>query len=261
MFYIYNTKSRFFKIMYWVLPIIAVILLFTGYMAAVEFNPLILPMPMEVARRFISMVQYPIKGTSLWVHVAASLLRVLIGAFFAWGFGILFGVLIAWNRKADAVLGSVFNMLRSIPPIAWIPIIVMSFGIGEFSKVLLVFIGCFVTMVVNTYDGVKMVNHETISVGRIFGANEKEILYHIVIPTALPSIFTGVRNTISGGWRIIVAAEMMGASTGVGSLVTRGWNELDMAMVLVCIIMISITGVLLALAIAALERRLTPWER
>ena len=116
-------------------------------------------------------------------------------------------------------------------------------------------------MVLNTYGGVKLVDFELINVGRIFGANQREILWNIVIPTALPSIFTGIRSSIDNGWKIILAAEMMGATKGIGSLVSRGWNELDMAMVLVCIILIALTGAALSFLLIRAERMLTPWER
>jgi len=261
MYYTYNTRTKLYKMMYWILPVVSLILLCLLYLLAVASNPIILPSPELIIQRFISMVSKPIKGVSIWGHIGASLIRVLAGASIAWVFGILFGIMIGWNKTCDALFGSVFLMIRPIPPIAWIPLIVMSFGIGEFPKILLVFIGCFTTMVTNTYSGVKMVNKEIVNVGLIFGANQSQILRDIVIPTALPSIFTGIRSTIDNGWKIVLAAEMMGAATGIGALITRGWNELDMAMVLVCIIFIALTGAALSFLIQKIERVLTPWDR
>lgn len=261
MFYLFNAKSTFRKIMYWVLPLLSLVLLYYGYLQAVAANAMILPTPVEIWERFVSLTTNPIKGVNIFGHIAASLIRVLMGAVIAWVLGVLFGIIIGWSRTCDAIFGSIFNLLRPIPGIAWIPLMVMSFGIGEFPKVFLVFIGCFIPVATNTHAGVKLVDRENVHVGRIFGASQAQILRRIVIPTALPSIFTGVRNSVDSGWKIILAAEMMGAVTGIGAIVTRGWNELDMAMVLVCIVLISLTGATLSVLIRKVERLLTPWER
>ena len=261
MFYLYQRESRVYKVLLYILPVISLSLLAAVYFQMVQANPEIMPLPSEIWNRFVKLLTVPVKGVNIIGHIGTSLLRVLIGAMCAWVIGIAFGILIGWNETCDALFGSVFHLLRPIPPIAWIPLIIMMFGIGEFPKILLVFIGCFFPMVLNTYGGVKLVDFELINVGRIFGANQREILWNIVIPTALPSIFTGIRSSIDNGWKIILAAEMMGATKGIGSLVSRGWNELDMAMVLVCIILIALTGAALSFLLIRAERMLTPWER
>lgn len=247
--------------MYWALPVCSLILLYLAYLQAVRANPMILPTPAEIVERLFTLIEKPVKGVNFFGHIVASLIRVLAGAVAAWVLGILFGIMIGWNRTLDAVFGSIFDLLRPIPGIAWIPIIVMSFGIGEFPKILLVFIGCMIPVVTNTYAGVRLVDRENINVGLIFGANQRQILWNIVLPTALPSIFTGVRNTMDAGWKIVLAAEMMGAATGVGALITRGWNELDMAMVLVSIVFIALTGATLSYILKRLEKVLSPWNR
>lgn len=261
MFYLYRNESTRYKWFLRLLPVASFFLVAVVYFRMVQANPEIMPLPQEIWERFLIMLEKPVKGVTVWGHIGASLLRVLIGAACAWVLGILFGVLIGWNETCDALLGSVFNLLRPIPPIAWIPLIIMLFGIGEFPKILLVFIGCFFPVVLNTYGGVKLVSQEFVNVGHIFGANQRQILWHIVIPMALPSIFTGIRSSVDNGWKIILAAEMMGASKGVGALVTRGWNELDMAMVLVCIILIALTGAALSFLIIRVGRVLMPWDK
>ena len=136
----------------------------------------------------------------------------------------------------------------------------MWFGIGEFPKVLLVFIGTFVPLVINTSAGIEMVDRINIHVGKIFGGNNRQILKDIVIPTALPSIFAGIRTSVSSGWTTVLAAEMLGAQKGLGALVTRGWQGSDMALVLVSVITIAIIGALLSLGLQKLEKVVCPWN-
>ena len=198
-------------VLYWGLPVLAVLLIVIGWVTFSAGHPDLMPAPLDVWDRFIRTFTRPIAKTTLIGHAWASLRRVLIALFISWAFGIGFGILIGWNRKARAFFGSIFEVIRPIPPIAWIPIVIMWFGIGEFPKVLLVFIGTFVPLVINTSAGIEMVDKINLHVGRIFGGNDMQILKEIVIPTALPSIFAGIRTSVSSGWTTVLAAEMMGA--------------------------------------------------
>jgi ABC-type nitrate/sulfonate/bicarbonate transport system permease component len=219
-----------------------------------------MPGPASVWQRLIRTFTLPIGKANLFGHAWASLQRVLIALLLAWSFGIFFGIVIGWNRTARAVFGSIFEVIRPIPPIAWIPIIIMWFGIGELPKVLLVFIGTFVPLVINTSTGIEMVDEINISVGKVFGGSNMQILKEIVIPTALPSIFAGIRTSVSSGWTTVLAAEMLAAQKGLGSLVTKGWQGSDMALVLVSVITIAITGSLLSFALNKLEKVVCPWN-
>lgn len=171
------------------------------------------------------------------------------------------GILIGWNRACRSILGSVFEVIRSIPPIAWIPIIIMWFGIGEVSKVIIVFIGTFVPLVINTSTGIRMVDPINIDVGKVFGGKNLQILTQIVVPTALPSIFAGIRTSVSSGWTTVLAAEMLGATAGLGSMVTKGWQGGDLSLVLVAVITIAIVGYLLSIILGKLEKVVCPWNK
>ena len=136
----------------------------------------------------------------------------------------------------------------------------MWLGIGELPKMLIIFIGTFTIVVTNTYTGVAMVDPLTLSVGRVFGASRRQLLTEFVLPAALPAIFAGIRMAIGVGWAIVLAAEMVGASAGVGFLIFRG-NELrDMPLIFVCMFIIGIIGALLSAGASWLERRLCPWR-
>ena len=199
-------------------------------------------------------------GNVLWVNILASLQVALSGFLAAIIIGVPLGLVMGWWTYADRFIRPIFELVRPVPPIAWIPIVIMWFGIGEFPKVLLVFIGTFVPLVINTSTGIEMVDKINLDVGHVFGGNNRQILTDIVIPTALPSIFAGIRTSVSSGWTTVLAAEMLGAQKGLGALVTRGWQGSDMALVLVSVITIAIIGALLSLGLQKLEKVVCPWN-
>lgn len=253
-------QNKMYKVLYWVLPLASILLILVGWVWFSFTNPRLMPTPIATYERFISTFTNPIAKTNLIGHALASLWRVLCALIFSWIIGISLGILIGWDRKYKAILGSIFELVRPIPPIAWIPIIIMWFGIGEFPKILLVFIGTFVPLVINTSTGISMVDKINVNVGKSFGGTDKQILKEIVIPTALPSIFAGIRTSVSSGWTTVLAAEMLAAQKGLGALVTRGWQGSDMALVLVAVITIAVIGSLLAFGLNRLERVVCPWK-
>jgi taurine transport system permease protein len=255
-----NTKKLIHSILYWALPILAVCLIIIAWVLFSTYHPELMPQPVSVWNRLIRTFTIPIGKVNLLGHAWASLRRVLIALLIAWAFGIFFGIVIGWNRTARAIFGSIFEVIRPIPPIAWIPIIIMWFGIGELPKVLLVFIGTFVPLVINTCAGIEMVDKINIDVGKIFGGSNMQILKEIVIPTALPSIFAGIRTSVSSGWTTVLAAEMLAAQQGLGALVTEGWQGSDMSLVLVAVITIAIIGSILSFMVNKLEKVVCPWN-
>lgn len=256
-----TTKQKaIHSVLYWGLPVLAIVLIAVGWISFSTYNPELMPTPAQVWERLIKTFTKPIAKTTLIGHAWASLRRVLLALIASWAFGIGFGILIGWNKKARAFFGSIFEVIRPIPPIAWIPIVIMWFGIGEFPKILLVFIGTFVPLVINTSTGIEMVDKINIQVGQIFGGKNRQILKEIVIPTALPSIFAGIRTSVSSGWTTVLAAEMLGANAGLGSLVMRGWQGSDLSLVMVSVITIAIIGALLSTILQKLEKVVCPWN-
>lgn len=255
-----ENKKKIDKILYWVLPILSIATLLIAWIAFSNVHPELMPGPAAVWERLIRTFTKPIGRINLLGHAWASLRRVLTALIIAWVFGISFGILIGWNKTFRALFGTIFEMIRPIPPIAWIPIIIMWFGIGELPKVILVFIGTFVPLVINTATGIEMVEKINVDVGKVFGGNNFQILTQIVIPTALPSIFAGIRTSVSSGWTTVLAAEMLAATAGLGSMVTKGWQGGDMALVLVAVLTIAIVGALLSFILAKLEKVVCPWN-
>lgn len=251
-----NKKSM----IYYVAPFCSILLLILGWLYMSSVKPELFPTPTAAWNRFILLLERPLARVPLWRHVINSLCRVMIALAVASVTGVVFGIFMGWNKTFNATFGSLFQIIRPIPPIAWIPLITIWFGIGEFSKILIIFIGTFSIVVTNTYAGVSMVDPLNLAVGRVFHASEKEILMEIVLPAALPAIFSGIRMAIGVGWAVVLAAEMVGAASGVGFLISRG-NELrDMALIFVCMFIIGIIGALISVAASWLERRLCPWK-
>ena len=253
-------KKRIHDILYWTLPVLAVLTVVIAWIAFSSVHPELMPGPVAVWNRLLRTFTKPIGRINLLGHAWASLKRVLMALLFAWSFGISFGILIGWNRKARSIFGSIFEVIRPIPPIAWIPLIIMWFGIGETAKVLIVFIGTFVPLVINTSTGIRSVDEINIQVGKVFGGSRFQILTEIVIPTSLPHIFAGIRTSVSSGWTTVLAAEMLGATAGLGSMVTKGWNGGDMSLVLVAVITIAIVGFILSTVLSKLEKVVCPWN-
>lgn len=253
-------KKMIQDVLYWGLPVLAVMCIVILWIAFSANNPELMPSPVIVWERLIRTFTKPIGRINLLGHAWASLKRVLMALLFAWTFGIFFGIAIGWNTKIRAIFGSIFEVIRPIPPIAWIPLIIMWFGIGESAKVIIVFIGTFVPLVINTSTGIRMVDPINVQVGKIFGGNNLQILTEIVVPTALPSIFAGIRTSVSSGWTTVLAAEMLGATAGLGSMVTKGWQGGDMALVLVAVVTIAIVGFMLTTVLNKLEKVVCPWN-
>lgn len=255
------SKTTFIDVVYWILPVVSLGLLVLAWVSASAAHPNLFPSPAAVFDRFILLLEKPIMRVSFFGHIGASLLRVVIALLCAWLLGISFGVLIGWNRKMDAFFGSIFSVIRPIPPIAWIPLITIAFGIGEFPKILIVFIGAVMPVVINTHDGLKNVQKLYLDVGEVFNANKRQMLLEIAIPAAYPSIFAGIRTSTSTAWMVVLAAEMLGANKGIGFLVVRGMDTGDISLILVSMIAIGLIGALLAVVTELIERGLCPWTR
>ena len=221
----------------------------------------VIPNPIEVLRRFILVIREPVAKTGLLMHIWASLRRVLIAFVFASASGIVVGILIGWfPNSIGAVLNPVFNFLRPIPPIAWIPLVILAFGIAEVPKIVIVFIGAFFPVALNTISGLQMVDPLLLSAGRVLGANKRQLLFSVALPDSIPSILAGMKSALSSGWMCVVAAEMIVAKQGVGFLINNGMEYNDPALVMVSMVVIGIVSAIITFVLTRLERILTPWQ-
>lgn len=255
-------KELQLKRVYMLLPVLSLALLFLLWNLASGGDKMdSFPTPHAVWNRFLLIMRRPIKDYTIVGHVLQSLRRIFTTLVIAWLTGISFGILTGWNRKADALLTPLFTAFRSIPPLAWIPLITIWFGTGEGSQILIVYTGCIASIVVNTQAGLKNVTKMYLDVGTVFNASPRQMLFQIAIPSSLDAIFAGVRTSTSAAWMVVLAAEMLGGKSGVGFLIVRGMDSLDLPLVLMSMIVIGIVGAMLAIVTQIVEGVLCPWTR
>ncbi|MDR1626589.1 MAG: ABC transporter permease [Spirochaetia bacterium] len=255
-------KELRLKRIYLLLPLLSLALLFLLWiLAATGTNKDSFPSPLAVWERFLLIMKRPVKDYTIFGHVLQSLRRIFSTLVVAWITGISFGVLTGWNRKADALLSPLFTAFRSVPPLAWIPLITIWFGTGEGSQMLIVYTGCIASIVVNTQAGLKNVAKMYLDVGTVFNASSRQMLFQIAIPSALDAVFAGVRTSTSAAWMVVLAAEMLGGKSGVGFLIVRGMDSLDLPLVLMSMIFIGVVGAMLAVLTQIVEGVLCPWTR
>jgi len=193
-----------------------------------------LPSPLKVFKSFIQKFYTTAPdGATLMEHVADSLVTTLLGFFSGSVIGIPLGIAMAWSQKIDKIAKTLFDMLRPIPPIAWIPIMIVVFGIGTSARVAVILLAAFVPCVLNSYTGIKQTSEIHIWVARTFGATRRQLLFKVAIPTALPYIFTGIRVSLGASWMALVAAELLASSKGVGYMIqtARFVGRADLIMV------------------------------
>jgi NitT/TauT family transport system permease protein/sulfonate transport system permease protein len=255
-------KSFLSRFAYIIIPYIGLCIFVLMWYVVSRKNIRIFPSPIIVLQRMHTLLLKPVSGSTLFGHIGISMRRVFIAMLFALVIGIPFGVLIGWSRCVRSTFGALFECIRPIPVLAWIPLIVMWFGIGERAKIIMIFIGALMPIVVNSYTGIKMVAPIYLDVGRMFNAtSQKQLLARIVFPAALPTIFAGIRNATSVALMVVLAAEMLAAKSGLGFLICRGMEVFDISLVMTGMVCIGLTGACLAFLTNIIERKACPWNR
>ncbi|MDE2395984.1 MAG: ABC transporter permease [Burkholderiales bacterium] len=193
-------------------------------------------------------------------HLFDSLRREFVA--FVWALAAVpTGIAMGWWKLADEQLNPVVEMLRPIPPLAWIPLSILWFGVGDIQNEFIILLGIFFPILLNTIAGVKGVEPNLVRAARCLGAGEAAVLRRVVLPAALPQIITGVRVGLGVGWMALVAAELVGANSGLGFLINDARTLLRTDKVIVGMAAIGLVGLALDLAIRELGRRALPWSR
>ncbi|WP_409967579.1 ABC transporter permease [Bengtsoniella intestinalis] len=219
------------------------------------FRTTMLPSPITVAKSFVTKLTSTVPdGGTLGTHIYSSLVVVLTGYFIGIVVGIPTGIFMAWYKAVDYLVRPLFDFVRTIPGIAWIPVITVWLGIDLPAKAAIIFINVFAGTVVNVYSGIKQTDEVQIWVAQIFGASRMEILRRVALPSALPYIFTGLKVSLSMAWLGIIAAELLAARSGLGYMiqVARNFGRADL--VLVGMLTIGLLGAGLTLLLEAVER-------
>jgi len=194
-------------------------------------------------------------------HIWASTQRVLIGFCIAAVLAVPLGLIMALNRYVNAIVKPLFDLLKPMPPISWISISILWFGIDETSKVFIIVIGTFVPCLLNAYNGVRLVDPELYDVIRMLGGNRRDEILHVCFPASFPAIFAGLQISLSSAWTCVLAAELVSARSGLGYIIVQGMNLSDPAMVMGGMAVIAVVAWCTTLLVTGLERYLCPWKR
>lgn len=220
----------------------------------------VLPSPIAVVERFATLSVETFSGSTLAGHALASLGRWLIGVGVAVAVGVPLGVLLAWLPPFRPAVTPVFELVRYVPPFAWVPIAVLWFGASTTTQALIVFIAAFPACVINTQLGLSHVDPILLRAAKTLGAGATTTLARVVLPVAAPAIFTGVRIAFSNGWMALVGAELVVGKQGLGFLISQGQINDSVSTILVGMIAIGALGALIDVVLQRLQRRLLPWR-
>ncbi len=201
-----------------------------------------------------------IHGT-LVSDIAISLSRIAKGYALAVVIGILLGVLMGMNQTANRFFMLTFTAIRQVPMIAWVPILIIWFGIGEESKVAVIFLAAYFPILVNTVDGIERTDPKLVEVGKMYHLNGWQQFTKIYLPSALPSIFVGLKLGLSVSWMAVVGAEMIAATSGIGFRINDARSLMQYPVVFAGMIAIAVIGVIMDFIISFISKACTPWER
>jgi len=222
-------------------------------------SPVFLPSPAAVWAKFIVVAREGFVDATLFQHVLASLWRVFAALIAAVVVGVPVGLAIGISRIGRGVFDPLLEFLRPIPPLAYLPLIIIWFGIGEPSKVLVIAIAMLAPVALSTAAGVRSVSRERVDAARSLGATRAQVIRHVILPSALPSILTGLRIALGAGWSTLVAAELVAATRGLGFMIQSAAQFLVTDVVVMGILVIAIIAFALEFAIRRVERVLVPW--
>ncbi|MFB0919595.1 MAG: ABC transporter permease [Oscillospiraceae bacterium] len=220
------------------------------------------PMPSKVIELFFKKWTDPNPdGATLGLHILGSLQVALTGFGLAIVIGVPLGLFMGWFRAFDKFMRPIFEILRPIPPVSWIPMTIIWMGVGLQAKAFIVFFSAFVPCVINAYTGIKQTSPVLINFSKTCGASNFTIFYKIGIPSAMTMTFAGVRVALGNAWATLVAAEMLAASTGLGYMIQQGRQFARPDIIILGIVVIGAIGVLFTSLLGKLENKVLGWKK
>ena len=223
-------------------------------------KPLFLPTPQAVWQQFADYVAGRANDKPLWQHFTASMVRVFLAFLLACVTAIPVGIAMGMSRVMRGIFDPPLEFYRPLPPLAYLPLIIIWFGIDELPKVLLIFLSCFAPLALAARSGMRSAAPEQINAAYSMGATYGQIIRHVILPAALPDILVGMRIAIGFGWTTLVAAEMVAASVGLGQMVLNASNFLRTDIVIMGIVVIGVVAYAFDLLMRWVERKLVPWK-
>ncbi|WP_230414366.1 taurine ABC transporter permease TauC [Collimonas silvisoli] len=222
--------------------------------------PLFLPSPLAVLQKFKAVALDGFVDATLWQHAVTSVARVFAALLLALVSAIPVGVLIGLSRRARAVFDPLIEFYRPIPPLAYLPLIVIWFGIGELSKVLLIYLAIFAPLAIATLHGVRRVDQNRLRAAQTLGASGWQLIRFVILPSAVPDILTGIRIGLGVGWSTLVAAELIAATRGLGFMIQSAAQFLVTDVVIMGILVIALIASGFEYGLRWLQRKYVPWE-
>lgn len=222
-------------------------------------SPVFLPSPLVVAKSLANVAVNGFVDSTLAEHTLASLLRIFAALAVSLLIGVPAGLAIATSRIGKGILDPIVEFLRPLPPLAYLPLIIIWIGIGEASKITVISLAMLPPIILSTAAGVKSTPDDFINAARSFGASRLQVLLHVVLPGAIPSILTGTRIALGAGWSTLVAAELVAASRGLGFMIQSAAQFLGTDVVIGGIIVIAAIAFLLEILARLIERLFVPW--
>jgi len=217
--------------------------------------------PWQVVARFEGLMTDTLAGLTIWGHIWASAQRIFIGFILASALAIPLGLFMALNPYVNAIVKPVFDIFKPMPPIAWISISILWFGIGEPSKIFIIVIGTFVPCLLNAYNGVRLIDPEMYDVIKVLGGKRWNEIIQVSFPASFPAIFAGLQISLSMAWTCVLAAELVASRSGLGFIIVQGMKISDTSLVIGGMIMIAIVAYISSLLVSGLEKILCPWKR
>jgi ABC-type nitrate/sulfonate/bicarbonate transport system permease component len=212
-----------------------------------------LPLPWQVFDKGVDLLTKPFSGQTLQGHLVSSINRYLRGFFLAAAIGVPLGLLMGWYRWLDHVVSPIFDSLRFVAPIAWVPFAALWFGTGIGGPTMIIFAGAFPPCLINAYRGARYVEKKYIEAALVYGASGPRIIYEILLPASLPSIIAGLRIGAGSGWQSLIGAELIAANSGIGLMMVRAQGALDTSIVMVGMIAVGVFGLLIDIALKSIE--------
>jgi taurine transport system permease protein len=231
-----------------------------GLSEARVVSHLFLPTPREVFDAAVSFYRDGYANASMAEHVGASLMRILTAAAIATALGVPVGLLMGLSRWAKGVFDTPIEFYWPLPPLAYLPLMIIWLGIGEVSKIALLTMAMFAPIALSAQAGVRSVSLERVNVALSLGATRFQLLREIVLPSALPEILTGIRISLGVGWGTLVAAELIAATRGIGHFIMSASQFLATDFVFVGIGVIALCAFAFSFAMRMIERWLVPWK-
>jgi NitT/TauT family transport system permease protein/sulfonate transport system permease protein len=235
-------------------------LVFWAIVVAVTPVGRFIPPPNLVLINFFRSFVYVIGTYTLPDHISISITRVMVGYSIGAVTGLILGLIMGVSKIGRAIISPVFEILRPIPTIAWIPIAIIWFGIDEMPKYFITFLATYANVTLNTYAGVVSVDETLIGASKMLGANKFQTFLWVIYPAAVPNIFAGLQIALSTSWMGVLAAEMIRSNEGVGWIIIMGQERGSTVQILTGMLAIGIVGLLLAVIMREIERRLCAWN-